>query len=233
MRRIRAVHRMAPLAAVILTMIAAEAAQAATVTLNRSCYSPGETIIASGTGFTPGQVSETLTLTEPGSFQPLAVLFAPLITTDAQGAFARSLPAPKLARAVDRKETATSAFGDADPAATTGPTLVQWTLSNWELEIAAWRRGRANPRGWMVIDTYGWTSAASILYAHYYRNLKLVKGGVRIGALTGECGDLRKRVRQFPFANAKSGLWKVYFTGTRLHDKRDDTSIYFNVRVPK
>ena len=70
------------------------------------------------------------------------------------------------------------------------------------------------------------------LYAHYYRNLKRVKS-VTIGALTGDCHDLRKRVRQFPFANAKSGNWRVYFTGTRIHDKRRDTTLYYNVRIPK
>lgn len=210
----------------------AQAAAAATVTLDQPCYSPGERIVATGVGFTPGgAVTETLTLLEPASNQPVGVLTGPTTTSDALGAFARKLPAPDLARKVDRREIAVSAFADsADPAGTTA--FVQWTLTRWDVDIAAWDDGRASSRGSMVIDTYGWTSAASTLYAHYYRNFKRVRT-VRVGALTGPCRDLRKRVRQFPFANVKAGLWTVYFSGTRVLDKRNDPLIWYRVRVSR
>jgi hypothetical protein len=82
----------------------------------------------------------------------------------------------------------------------------------------------------MVVDTYGWTSAGTTLYAHYYRGGKRIKD-VKIGALRGDCGDLRKRVKQFPFRNVRPGRWTVYFTGTRKYDKANDPALFFKVRV--
>jgi hypothetical protein len=215
--------------AAIAMFSSAQAAPAATATVDQACYSPGEAVVATGTGFTPGlRISHLVQLADPADNIFLNLLAGPAFEVDAQGGFTRELPAPELFRPEDRTELATSIFGDF-----TGPSgaMVRWTLSDWKVKISAWREGKANPRGWMAIDTYGWTSAGSTLYAHYYRNLKRVKD-VRIGSLTGRCGGLRKRVRQFPFSNVKSGRWTVYFTGTRVHDKQEDPSIRFRLRLP-
>lgn len=203
-----------------------------TVALDRTCFSPGEPIAQVGTGFTAGaEIAESLSLLDPATDEPLRSFFAPPVRADAEGSFKRLIPAPRLARRTDRREPAISAFTDqTDPQRLW--TSVPWTLSAWEVEIDEWARGRANPRGTMVVDTYGWTSAGSTLYAHYYRGRAHVRD-VRLGALRGACGDLRKRVRQFPFRGDHAGRWKVFFSATRKLDRRDDAWIAYGVRVSR
>jgi hypothetical protein len=227
----RLARRAALVAAALAVTVPAQAAQAATVTLDRACYSPGDAITQTGSGFTPnGGVSESLQLFDPESGQELSFRTAPPVTADGQGAFTRLIRAPALAREVDRTEIAASTFVDqTDPQNTFA--AVMWTLSAWELNIAAWANGKAKPRKQMVIDTYGWTSAGSTLYGHYYRGGKRIKD-VKFGALTGDCGDLRRRVKQFPFRTVRPGSWKVYFSATRKFDKADGGYIWFKVRVP-
>jgi len=53
---------------------------------------------------------------------------------------------------------------------------------------------------------------------------------VRIGALQGACGDLTKRIRQFPFRPVAAGAWTIRFTGSQVFDKRD-MWISYRVRV--
>jgi hypothetical protein len=80
------------------------------VTLDRTCYAPGDAITQAGHGFTPGaEVLETLSLLPPdGAPNPLAVLSATRVA-DAAGNFAMQIRAPELARDADRREIAGSA----------------------------------------------------------------------------------------------------------------------------
>jgi hypothetical protein len=214
-----------------LTLVLAPAAPAAEVTFDRSCYSPGEAITQTGTGFTPGgDVAESLALVDPRTSRILWRGFAPPVRTGGQGEFSTRIAAPRLARRGDRREQALSTFTDqTDPQ--NKVAFFQWTLSDWDLRITPWDRGRARARRTMVIDTYGWTSAGSSLYAHYYRGRSLRKS-VRLGGLGGPCGDLRKRVRQFPFRGVRPGRWTVYFSATRRLDRRNDPFFRYRVRVP-
>lgn len=209
----------------------AHGAPGPTVALDRACYSPGEPITQTGSGFGTGSgIAENLSLLDPANDEVLATLLAPPVTTDLEGSFIRRIRAPRLAHRTDRRERAVSTFTDqADPANTW--TSVQWTLSSWELEIEEWAAGNVKPGGAMTVDAYGWTSAGSSLYAHYYRGRTPVKHA-RLGALTGACGDLRRRVRQFPFRRVRPGRWTVFFSTTRKLDKRDDAWISYTVRVP-
>jgi hypothetical protein len=195
----------------VITGLAAgsgQAAAAGTVTLDRSCYSPGDPVTETGSGFSPAAgVLENLSLIRLSVGRPLATLQAPLVTTDSTGAFSRQLRAPRLASARDREEIALASFtdqalGDAAPLVT-----AQWTLSAWATEIPEWRRSvnTADPAKSMLVDTYGWTTAGKNVYAHYYRGTTFVKA-VKFGALTGPCGNFKRRVKQFPYAaDAKLG----------------------------
>jgi hypothetical protein len=210
---------------------------AAGVTFDRTCYSPGEAMTQTGHGFTPNaQVLELAALLAPNGGDPLRTLSATL-TADASGAFAVRLRAPNLVRPSDRTEQGASVFTDQTPAAPgaapppIGPTVL-WTLSAWDVKVAQWSGATADPRRSMVLDTYGWTSAGSTLYAHYYRGTTRIRS-VRIGALTGPCGNLRKTVRQFPFRGVRAGQWRVFFSATAVLDKQRDDFIRRTVVVPR
>jgi hypothetical protein len=222
------------LAAAFLTCAATAAAQTTpsgpAVAFDRSCYAPGDAITEHGQGFSPGgDVLETVSLLS--DLNPVATLNAQQ-TADASGNFTAMLRAPRLAKASDRSEIALSAFTDQATGSPTGPSVTQWTLSAWDMKITQWRNRIADPSKSMSIDTYGWTTAGSNLYAHYFRGTTRVKT-VKIGALTGECGNLKRRVRQFPFKRVKAGRWQVLFSATAALNKERDSFIRRVVTVPK
>ena len=207
------------------------------VTFDRTCYAPGDVMAQTGHGFNPNaQILELVGLLGPTGGDVLDTLSA-TFAADPTGGFAVRLRAPSLARDGDRTERAVSVFNDQSappaPGATPpiGPT-VTWTLSGWAVKIAQWAGGTADPRRSMTIDTYGWTADGDTLYAHYYRGTTAVRT-VRIGALTGPCGDLRKTVRQFPFRRVRAGQWRVFFSATAVLDKRNDDWIRRTVVVPR
>jgi hypothetical protein len=205
----------------------ATAADAATVTFDRACYSPGEPVIETGAGFTPGSsVVENLTLLSNDPAGIVSSFMSPPSPVDPAGGFIRGLLAPPLGRATDRQETAMSVF--TDQAVPDVPVTAQWTLTGWDVELSS-PGGKVTRRGRMQVDTWGWTSAGQTLYAHWYRKGKRVKSA-RIGALAQPCGDLITTTRQFPF-DAKPGKWKLYFSTTSPFDKAEDPAIGFSVRL--
>jgi hypothetical protein len=201
------------------------------VALNSTCFTPGDPMVESGSGFTPGApVNLSVSILDPSS-TPLGTLTAPVVTAAADGTFARALKTPALLRDADRREMATSTYADQlDP---TKSAIVHWTLSAWGVRVPEWNTSNiANPRRKMTIDATGWTNLGPSLYAHYFRSSTKVKS-VKLGALTGDCKDLKKRVRQFPFKEVKPGQWTVYFSTTAVFDKRADAWSRYRVRVPK
>ena len=217
-------RRTLPLFAAVAALAVPGAAQAADVHLDRSCYSPGDVVTETGSGFSPGAgVLEMLSL-------GTRTLQAPMVTTDDQGAFNRQLRAPDLGNDVARQEMAFASFTDqANPST---PVLAQWTLSAWDVSIKEWAGHVAHPGRSMTVDTYGWTTASGPLYAHYYRGTTHIKT-TRIGTTTGPCGNLRKRVPQFPFKRVKAGRWSVFFSPTQALDKQHDPWLKTTVTVPR
>ena len=200
------------------------------VTVDAKCYTPGDPVTETGSGFTPGsQVGETLSLLSGTT--PLGTLTAPLLTVGPDGTFSRRIGAPKLMDDGDTRETALSAFAEqADPTRT---AAAQWTLSRWDVDVPEWNNSPiAQPRRKMTVNAMGWTGLGPSLYAHYFRGSTQVKT-VKLGALTGDCKDLTKRVRQFPFKNVKAGRWTVYFSSTAVFNKRSDAYSWYRVRVPR
>ena len=214
-------------AALALGLIAApHAAAVPAVAYDRECYNPGQAIVETGSGFTPGtQTVESLTLVDEDASEVLAAFASSPVAVDPLGAFTREIEAPPLARHDDRRELAVSAF--ADPSVT-GPIPVQWTLSGWDVEISS-RGGRVLRQGRMRVEAWGWQDRGATLYLHYLRGTKRVRS-VRLGALSAPCGDLDVTVRQFPFA-AKPGKWRFFMSATPRFDPRA-AWIRFRVRLP-
>ena len=213
-----------------LAVVPAGAQAAATVELDRTCYAPGDTITETGSGFTPNAaVPETLTWLE-GS-QTLAGP-SPLkpITADGRGAFSTTQRAPVLKRARDLQEQVVSTFTDSALGAAAPPFQVKWTLTRWVLLIPEWSDRIANPGRSMRVETVGWTTLTGTLWAHYYRGLTPVRS-VAIGRITGDCGDVVKRVTQFPFSGPKKGSWKVFLSNTQVLDKQHDAWFLYKVAV--
>jgi hypothetical protein len=203
------------------------------VTVAAPCYTPGDPIVEVGKGFTPGAaVNETVSFTDPATSMPLGSLQTPPLTTQPDGSFTRALRAPDLRRNIDAREAAQAVFAEvADP---TKSATVTWTLSVWFVDVAEWdgtRVATAKPGTKMTVSAMGWTGLGPSLYAHYVRGSTEVKA-VKLGALTGPCRDLsRRRVRQFPFKAVKPGKWTVYFSTTKVFDKRLDAYGVYKVRV--
>jgi hypothetical protein len=201
------------------------------VIFDQPCYTPGDAITETGSGFSPNaQIFELASFSSEDNSALLGALSAPIVAADATGAFTRRLDAPSLRRPSDRRENAFSSFTDqANPAV---PAFAQWTLSGWDLRIDAWHSGKGRPGKSMRIDTWGWVGAGDTLFAHYFRAAKPVKT-VRIGGLTGPCGDLNVKRRQFPFRSVKPGRWTVYFSATRVLDKANDPWMVYKLAVGK
>jgi hypothetical protein len=211
--------------------LAAANAGAATVTFDRSCYSPGDTVTETGAGFTPsGGVAENLSLVEGNG--SITNFHAPDVTADANGAFTRMLKAPNLVSTRDRTEMAVGAFTDQALGPDTLPVATFWTLSAWAGSIPEWHKKVADPSKTMLVDTFGWTTAGKTLYAHYYRATTFVKA-VKLGALTGPCGNFKKRVKQFPFKKVKAGAWSIFLSTSSALNKGSDPWIKFKATVPK
>jgi hypothetical protein len=213
--------------------VAAPAAADPVVTLDRTCYAPGDTITRTGSGFTPGaQVTESVAFqTQDLPTIALGSLNGPTIAANPQGAFKDTISAPRLRRETkDYTETAIDTF--TDPGNPAKPAVVQWTLSAWSMSVPAWSGRAARVGQPMTVYAYGWTSTGTTLYMHYFRGTKRYKT-VRVGRLTGACGDLSKHLVQFPFSHPKPGAWKVFFSTTKLLDKQGDAWIALKVRVPR
>ena len=224
-----AARRALPTLAAVAAAAMPATAHAAAVSTDHPCYSPGEVVTETGSGFTPStDVTETLALVSPAG--RAWNLSAPPLTTDEQGAFTRKLHAPALQDAGDRQEAALGAFADqANPSA---PVTTQWTLSDWALRIKEWAGHVAKPGRSMTIDTYGWTTESGTLYAHYYRGSTPLKT-VRIGASTGDCGNLKAKVPQFPMKKVKAGEYTLYVSRTASLDKAHDDWLRMKARVSR
>ena len=221
----RAVARSFGAIAVAAVALPASAMGAATLTTERSCYTEGEQIRFTGTGFSPSSpvVVGLAANGRSGEFNPA--------TSDAAGGVAftgnaRGLddvgaargagPGPTrlevLATATDQ-----ATLGPAGPAPTTLLGQARFTLADWELHVRPWETAvpaPGKPRRVVTLRTYGWTSLTGTLYAHYVRQGRLVHT-VALGRLRGPCGDLTRTMREFPFRPVPAGSYLVQFD-TRL-----------------
>jgi hypothetical protein len=222
-------------AALATAGLAAPAAAAPVLQADRECYTPGQPMTLTGTGYTAsGNVDMAFSLRgKHGS--NLLFLKDPLVA-DSGGNIRTTLPAPDLASTDDTQEDVFVSGSDEPADPSTPPTddqpaVAQLTLSTWDVFVPPWDQHRVDPRKRVRIRAYGWEPATT-LWAHYMRGSRTL-ANVRIGALTGPCGDLTERIREFPFRPVPAGSYTILFSGARRFDPRNDAPIgYRHVRVP-
>jgi hypothetical protein len=216
-----------------LAALPSGAAAAPTLQADRPCYTPGQPMVLTGGGYTPGgQVVFLAALAGDRGRSDALPLGSPFAAGPA-GALNARVAAPDLATERDLRETLTITASDQvragaqpplPPAEQSGTVTV--TLSTFGLGVRAWIDGTGDPRASTDLVAVGWEPFRR-LYAHYFLRGRRVRS-LRIGALGGPCGDLRARVRQFPFRPVRAGTWTVYFSPTQRFDRR---GVWIRARV--
>jgi hypothetical protein len=204
----------------------ASAAAAPTIKADLPCYYPGQTIALSGAGYTPGG-DVGLQFQLAGARGNNTVAAKDPLEADAAGGLGASLPAPALASDSDLRETVTLTAND--QANVFGTT--QFLLTAVGVQVTPWFSGRANPRALTTFKVVGWEPLRKV-YAHYFLKGKRLRS-VEIGSVSGPCGDLSKKVRQFPFHPVPAGRYMIRFSGSRVYDPNGFWVGYRDVVVPK
>jgi hypothetical protein len=238
-RYVRSTRRLLLAAMVVVSALAvvpAVAAASPALRADRACYRPGDSITMAASAFTPNApIGFIFQLHGDNGSQILSGDHN--LSADVTGALTATYRAPDLASSDDRREelfiTANdqTKFGPKGPIGPPEDSFADVTtrLSQWDVLADAWMNGRGDPRRIVHLRAFGWTHEKT-LWAHYFLGTKRIKS-VRIGALQGACGDLTKRIRQFPFRPVAAGAWTIRFTGAQVFDKRD-MWISYRVRVP-
>jgi hypothetical protein len=191
-------------------LAASATAQAATLSVagNKSCYRAGDSLILSGTGFTPnGPVSVTLQGRDLGT-----------LTADATGNISSPLSIGNLHGVDTRTLVASDATNPAITATTSflGSAL---TVGVRPRNGTAGRKLRISASGF----TTGKRLYAHILRRHYRRN-------VLIGKLKGPCHTLKVRKRVMGAATP-GGAYTVQFDTKKRYSKKTKVWFRFSVTV--
>jgi hypothetical protein len=214
------------------------AAAAPTVNADLPCYSPGQAIRLTGAGYTPaGDVAMVFSLS--GAHGSNVVSAQDPLKADAAGGINGRVAAPPLASDNDVRETVTMTANDQARIGPTGPVgppedsfaTTQFTLSAVDVLVVPWLIGHVNPRALTTFKVMGWEPYRKV-YAHYFLNGKRIKT-VEIGSVSGPCGDMTKKVRQFPFRPVPAGRYRIRFTGTPFYDPQGFWIGYREVVVAK
>jgi hypothetical protein len=229
------IHAVAALATAALAAPVAGAAAAPTLQTDRPCYTPNEDITFTGAGYSPsGNVNLFLQL--QGKFGSNLLFSKAPAVADAAGAFSKVLTAPDLASSDDTQEKLFVSAND-EARLQSGPetpdsfAAAQTLLSAWDVAVDPWDQKSVDPRKTVQFRAYGFAPGKR-LFAHYVLNGTRVATAF-VGNLTGPCGDLKKRMREFPFRPVKPGTYAVYFQASRVFDKRVAWVRYSNVTVTK
>jgi hypothetical protein len=222
------------LATVFTAVVPASAGAVPTLTTGRACYAPEELIAFSGWGFTPS-AKIVFVFGANGRFGQAETTAFPT------GAFTYALNAPQLSEfnadspTLDLLVTANDQSKIGPDGAIVGPpeesfAAAQFRLSEWSINVAKWNRDDATAKRGQTVKlvTRGWTILGPTVYAHYIRGGKAVHSQ-KIGALTGDCGDLTKKFKAFPF-EAKVGTYAVRFSASARWTKKDPWLGYRAVR---
>ena len=219
--------------------VPALATAAPTLKADLPCYSPGQPIGLGGAGYTPAG--------------DVGLLFAALRRArqqhrPAEGSAegrrrgrhrAPGCPRRTLASDNDLRENVTLTANDQARMGPNGPSgrprrasrRRSFMLSAVDVLVSPWLSGSVNPRALTTFKVVGWAPYRRV-YAHYFLNGKRVKT-VAIGAVSGPCGDMTKKVRQFPFRPVPAGRYRIRFTGTPFYDPQGFWIGYREVVVAK
>jgi hypothetical protein len=202
--------RTAVLPSLVAVALAAPAtAPAATLSVDRGCYGPGEEVAFTGVGFTS---NGPVALSVGG--QQLGVG-----TVNAVGEFEVSLGAPDI-RAKKRTDLFTAT--DQTDLSLTANVPVHLTSLNVNVTPKNGNPGKAKR-----VVARGFTSGR-VLWAHIRRGKN--KRNVKIGKLRGACKTLDVKRKLFP-ADAKDGLYTVHFDSKRKYSSKTAPQVSFQVVV--
>ena len=201
--------------------------------VDRPCYTPGEAIDATGGGYTPGsQVEMSLSVVSRGGIK-FYWLQDPL-TADNGGNISARLRAPDLSLNDDVVEDVGLAASEQQQADQGTPPPFGSTLfklSIFDVFVDPWDSRKVDPKKVTTLRAYGFEGLGPVLYAHYLLRGKLKKT-VRIGTLSGDCGNLTKKMKQFPFRPVPAGDYRVQFDTSRAYSAQADGIVYRHVKVP-
>jgi len=194
---------------VALALVAPVTASAATLSVNKSCYGPGEKITFSGGGFTPsGPVALTLNGRQLG-----------IGSANPVGEFEVSTAAPSIKG--KRRTDLYTATDQTDLALTAG-VPVHLTALNVKVTPQ-----NGNPSKEKRVVARGFTTG-KVLWAHVRRGK--AKRNVRVGELKGACRTLDVERKLF-LDNAKDGLYNVQFDTKRKYSAKTVPQVSFLVTV--
>jgi hypothetical protein len=204
-----------------------------TLQADKPCYVPGQAQQITGSGYQPnGEV--TLSYNESGPHGNASRNGS--TTADSAGNINDSFETPDLASSDDTQEavdlgaysTALAQGGMPPPFGTT-----QFKVSTLDAFVGPWESHKASPRKKTTFYGYGFGAiGGKKLYAHYVLHGKLRKTAT-IGSLSGVCGDIKKKQRQFPFRPVKAGTYKIKLDATRKYPNKSPGFTYKKVKVSK
>jgi len=193
-----------PLAAALAGPASAAAAPA--LELDRPCYAQFTTIGLTGSGFTPGGPVE-VTGTYPDG--ELAGRFE--LTASEAGTITSIDESPEI---VDARSELTISARDVG---TSESASVVARLSSFGAYYRLWNTdgpARGRPGRVRQLEADGFITGPRVLYVHYRLRGKVVKT-LRLGRLSGPCGSLRTRFREFDFKGVRPGTYRVRFSQSR------------------
>ena len=201
------------ISAVVLaaTASSASAASAPTLTASYPCYGSGESLLLSGSGFTP---QEAVALSVSG--QQLAT-----IGTDPDGGFTARVQAPDALFG-----TILLRFSAADR---TQPGLRARTTVRIATTDVVVTPAVASPSRLRRIRAWGFFDARAV-YAHVKRRGARRARNIRLGAPNGACGRLDVQRRLFPHG-VRPGAYTLQFDTLRRYYPRLDSGIDYVVAI--
>jgi hypothetical protein len=205
----------AALAAASATLIPAAVAHAGQVTLDLPCYVEQQTMIATGTGFTP---NEQLTLSGDGVFGNA--------TADASGNFQVPLQAP-INPTIDAKPSSiqNETLNVEDFNDTTQNTSVNYLLTNYAVD----RSSGSNPRSTRTWRFAGFQPGVPI-YAHFRYKHK-TQSNYRMGVPKAPCGTLTKRAPGIVARHIKTGTWTIQIDQRKTYSAETRPNYTFKVQI--
>ena len=222
-------------ASVAIMPAAAWAQDGPTLSFDKPCYSPGDRMTFTGAGFTPGGPVQLIFT----SLSTQLMLGTYDVTADEGGAIADWVDTPDPDDALKPEHWSGPlgvAANDQIRIEAGGPPEQQlagasFTLSRWEVQLDlpndTPKVRAAKP---MRVTAVGFTHAiGKPLYIHYTRAGKRLKS-IRLGRLTGDCGDRTKTLKRGLPRGLRRGRYKLVFNASALNAPREP-SYWINQRL--
>jgi hypothetical protein len=212
---IRLQARLAGAALIALCATAPAVASAATLHLDRQCYTRNQKVRVTGSGYQPNQTQTIL----------LGGKALGTLTSDGAGSITGRFPAP----APFKRATSIRTYTVTASASSTGSPVAARTT----LQVVHTHIGVTPPfitPGFVTYKALGFTYGRS-LYVHYLRGTRHLRTS-RIGTLSGPCGSLTKKVRMFLFRPVKPGSYTLVFDNSARYSASYRPNFSFQALVP-